>query len=112
MAEFILICRGSHEPWDKFTEKDWNQLNDLFGEWVGKLKALGKYKKGTSLPADFKSVKKNEKNTFVVDGPFSETKEALTGFFLIESNDQAEAVEFAKGCPSLLYDRIEVYQLN
>jgi hypothetical protein len=39
-----------------------------------------------------------EKKT-VVDGPFSETKELVGGFFLIETKSLEEAVEWFKRCP-------------
>jgi hypothetical protein len=35
----------------------------------------------------------------VMDGPFTETKEALGGFYLIECNTKQEAVEWAKKIP-------------
>jgi hypothetical protein len=36
----------------------------------------------------------------VTDGPFSETKEVLGGFYLIEARDLDHALEIAKGCPA------------
>lgn len=43
----------------------------------------------------------------VQDGPFSETKEVLGGFYMIECESQKEAVEWAKKLP-IAYDAIEV----
>ncbi len=37
----------------------------------------------------------------VSDGPFAETKELLAGYYLIDVQDQAEAVSWAKRCPIL-----------
>jgi len=36
----------------------------------------------------------------VVDGPFSETKELVAGFWLWECKSLAEAIEWAKKCPN------------
>jgi hypothetical protein len=36
----------------------------------------------------------------VVDGPFTETKELLAGFWLWEVRDLDEAIEWAKRCPN------------
>jgi hypothetical protein len=36
----------------------------------------------------------------VKDGPFSESKEIIGGFFLIDVKSQAEALEWAARCPS------------
>ncbi len=35
----------------------------------------------------------------VIDGPFTETKEVLGGFYLIECDTKSEAVEWAKKIP-------------
>ena len=36
----------------------------------------------------------------VIDGPFTETRELVAGFWLWEVKDMAEAVEWAKRCPN------------
>jgi len=42
------------------------------------------------------------------DGPFSETKEVLAGFYLIEAADLNEAVQFASKMPPARVGTIEV----
>jgi hypothetical protein len=37
--------------------------------------------------------------TRVIDGPFSETKELIAGYYLIEVKSREEAIEWAKRCP-------------
>lgn len=36
----------------------------------------------------------------VVDGPFSETKELVAGFWIIQTKSKAEAIEWMKRCPN------------
>ena len=36
----------------------------------------------------------------VIDGPFTETRELIAGFWLWEVKDMAEAIEWAKRCPN------------
>ncbi len=48
----------------------------------------------------------------VTDGPYAETKEALTGFFLLECADLAEAVAVAAKIPAARYGTIEVRQVH
>ena len=47
----------------------------------------------------------------VVDGPFSEAKELLGGYLIIQAEDRAEAVEWASRCPLGSDDFIEVRQI-
>ncbi len=44
-------------------------------------------------------VKLNGKRRTVIDGPFTEAKELIAGFWLIEVGSLEEAVEWAKRCP-------------
>ncbi len=45
----------------------------------------------------------------VVDGPFTETKELVAGFYLIEARDVQEAIEIASRFPSAPLATIEVW---
>jgi hypothetical protein len=47
-----------------------------------------------------KRVRFNGPNRTVVDGPFSETKELIAGFWLWQVKSIAEAVEWVKRCPN------------
>lgn len=44
----------------------------------------------------------------ITDGPFAETKEQLTGFYLIEAKDLDEALRVAAGIPPARAGSIEV----
>jgi hypothetical protein len=44
----------------------------------------------------------------VTDGPFAETKEQLTGFYLIEARDLNEAIQLASRIPAARVGSIEV----
>src|SRR5579872_703866 len=47
----------------------------------------------------------------VTDGPFTETKEALGGYWMIQVKSKAEAVEWASRCPASDNEVIEVRQV-
>jgi hypothetical protein len=44
----------------------------------------------------------------VSDGPYAETKEALTGFYLMECADLDEAIAVASKIPAVRYGTVEV----
>ena len=48
----------------------------------------------------------------VSDGPFTEAKEVVGGFWLIQVKSKAEAVEWAKRCPAADGEVIEVRQVH
>ena len=47
----------------------------------------------------------------VLDGPFSEAKEMVGGFFMIDCADQNEAVAIARLCPAAEWATVEVRSL-
>jgi hypothetical protein len=48
----------------------------------------------------------------VTDGPFIETREAIVGYWMIQVNSKAEAVEWASRCPVSGNSVIEVRQVH
>ena len=47
----------------------------------------------------------------MVDGPFTETKELVAGFWLIQVKSKAEAIEWVKRCPLEGEGEIEIRQV-
>jgi hypothetical protein len=50
-------------------------------------------------------------NPLVTEGPFIETKEAIGGYWMIQVNSIAEAIEWAGRCPASDNEVIEVRQV-
>lgn len=63
-------------------------------------------------PASAKSVRIRAGKTFVLDGPFAETKEYLAGFNLVEADSEEEAIRMAAELPWAQTGCIEVRPLR
>ncbi|MBS0367150.1 MAG: dehydrogenase [Proteobacteria bacterium] len=44
----------------------------------------------------------------IVDGPFTEAREFIGGFFLLDCRTREEALEYARQCPAAQWAQIEV----
>jgi hypothetical protein len=55
-----------------------------------------------------KRIKFSGSSRTVVDGPFSETKELVAGFWVWQVKDMDEAVEWAKRCPNPMRSESEI----
>ena len=66
-------------------------------DWIDKLKATNQYESGEPLLPSGKLIK--GPNKVVTDGPFAESKELVSGFFIVLANDIDHATEMAKDCP-------------
>jgi hypothetical protein len=71
------------------------------GRFAGELARAGKLRGGAPLYPDAagKRVSASGGRFSLVDGPFAESKEVIGGYFLVEAESRAEAVEMAKRCP-------------
>ena len=54
------------------------------------------------------SVRVRDKKAVVLAGPYAETQEQLGGYYIIETPDIDQAIEWAKKCPAAQFGTIEV----
>jgi hypothetical protein len=96
-SEFLVISRGQ---WDRnASPEEIQKAIDQFYVWHERLVAEGKMKAGQRLAATGKTVSRSG----VTDGPFSESKEVIGGYWLIVARSLEEAAEIAAGNPCLDY---------
>jgi hypothetical protein len=67
---------------------------------------------GLHPPATGARVSFSEGKATVTDGPFTEAKEVLGGYWMIQVNSRAEAIEWASRCPASDNEVIEVRQVQ
>lgn len=59
-------------------------------------------------PLDHTRQARRVRGSGVENGPFTDSKEQLGGYYVIEAKDLDEALSWAAKCPSASYGRIEV----
>ena len=108
MNQFLIIVRGSDHS--VASPEETQKRMELFGEWVQKV-LNGRYVSGAPLEeADARLLK--SKTEVFTDGPFIESKEMISGYFVIQSKDIDEAVELTKQCPLLGQFQLEVRKMK
>ena len=65
-----------------------------------------------SLKEDAVRLEKRNGATRVLDGPFTESKEMIGGFFLLDCATHAQAMEAAQQCPAAEWATIEVREVG
>lgn len=102
---YLLIFRST--DWYKgLSPEQMQQVADNWMAWFNRLKAEGKCAGGNPLEREGKIVGKNRA---VSDGPFTESKESIGGYFLLTVGSLDEAVTIAQQCPGLPHGiRVEV----
>ena len=59
-------------------------------------------------PLDHSRKSRRIRGESVEDGPFTDTKEQIGGYYMIEAKDLDAALDWAARCPSALYGPIEI----
>jgi len=96
MEKFMLIFQGTGVPTGSPEEMQIHMGKWM--AWIDKLAKADQYAGGEPLLPGGKLVSgAGGKN--VTDGPYTEGKEIVGGYFIINAKDMAEAVEIAKECP-------------
>ena len=76
------------------------------------LKARGVLLESNSLRAESVRLEMRAGKRSVTDGPFTESKELIGGFFLLDCATREQALTFAAECPAAQWATIEVRELG
>jgi hypothetical protein len=108
--QYLLLIYGDESNWARLTPEQISQEMAAYFAYTDALKKSGKLRGGDELHpvATAKSVTVRNGKQGVVDGPYVDTKEALGGYYLVEVENEAEAIEWAAKCPGAKYGGIEV----
>jgi hypothetical protein len=99
--EYMLLFRGPH--WDRGLSTDeLQQAMTKVMAWFEGLNERGKIKAAQPLGGQGRVISGTD-GRFVVDGPFTETKEAVGGYLVLQADSLNEAVEIAQSMPTLHY---------
>jgi len=112
MPHMLLI----HEPLGQRatrTDAEGRALYQRMLHWGDNLKERGLLLAAESLASTGSAarVTRLEGKARIVDGPFTETKEMIGGFFLVDVDTRAEAIALATECPAAEWSTVEVRAL-
>lgn len=101
MSKFLFLLHAEDSALHEMGPETKQALFDRFVAWSESLKAQGVLRAVESLmDAGGRTVRK-KRDELIVDGPYAELKEMVTGLFVIEVADHAAAEQLVAGCPLL-----------
>jgi hypothetical protein len=114
MAQFVLLL---HERTIDFEDMSPEQIQNLiqeYGAWSQSMAEAGNLLGGHKLKdGEGRRLAGWQSDFSVTDGPHTEAKEVIGGFFHIEASDYDAAVALSESCPHLKYGgTIEVRQID
>jgi hypothetical protein len=99
MAQYLILIYENEAGYVDVPQDAWQQMMDAHGRLMEQVKEKGS-RIISSEALQPTSTATSIRDDIVTDGPFTETKEALGGYYLIEANDLDHALDIAKLCPA------------
>lgn len=100
MTDYIILIRENLAPETEMSEEDFETQIQEFMAWVEDMSKTGNYMSGDPLQPEGRYIYKDAIHS---DGPFIESKEAVSGYVLIKAKDIDEATALAQKCPIFNY---------
>jgi hypothetical protein len=109
MSQYLLLLHHDPSGFQRMAPEQQKAAELKYREWMSRPGAIDA-KRLTADPG--RIVRGNNGAAHVTDGPYSETKEHLGGFYLIEAANYDEAVAMAKTHPHVEFGgTVEIRQL-
>ena len=114
MPQYLLLLHDDSAGWAKLSLEEMKMWMEKYAAYREKLRQKNAYIGGQKLADEpGRVMRSSDGNVRVTDGPYSETKEWLGGYFLIEAPNYNAAVDLGRDCPTLLHGgTIEVRELD
>ncbi len=114
MSEYMLLLHEDPRQWSGVTPEEIQNVIAKYGAWRQKLADEGKLAGGHKLKDEGgKWLSAKDGKITVTDGPYSEAKEVMGGYFMIKAENYEAAVAISRECPHLEYGgRIELREID
>lgn len=116
MPQFMLALYDPPEAMGRFqrlSPEEIQKVIEKYRAWTTKVRENGRYVASQKLKDEGGRVLRKREGQFrVMDGPFSETKEVLGGFYVIEAASYDDAIAQIRDHPHLEFGTIELREVD
>jgi hypothetical protein len=102
---YMILIAGNEKTLEAIHQEEGQQLMAAYMKYTDDLKRAGILLAGDPLQQSAKGARVTVSGgkRKVVDGPFTEAKEVLGGYYVIQVKSKEEAIEWASRCPGAHY---------
>ena len=114
MANYMFLLYGGPGSDTGLAPEEMQRIIEKYSAWAAKLRETGRWAGGNKLKdGEGRVLRANGGKARVLDGPFSETKEVIGGYFAVVAENYDDAVALAEDCPHLAYGgTIEIREID
>jgi hypothetical protein len=108
--QYLALIYGDESVWETFSEEQRNAAYEEYTAFAEEARAAGVLKDGDELEptSTATTVRVRNDETLVTDGPYTELKEALGGYFVLECASIDDACSWAAKIPGAAHGAVEV----
>lgn len=108
MNEYMLFIRSEEDAKSDFSPEQLQEHIAKVGSFIKEMFEAGKMK--SAQPLESEGVILSYKNGEIIDGPYNETKEVISGYYHMVGNDMKEIISLVKNDPRFVEGiwRIEI----
>jgi len=108
MPQYMLLLRDDPSEWGKLSPEDMQKAMERYMEWRQRPFCVG----GKRLDSfSGKVMTTKDGKVTVTDGPFSESREVLGGYYTIEAGNYDAAVKLTMDHPHVEFGTVEVREV-
>ena len=105
MKRFLLLIREDLRRVEQLTNEQLHAEIQIMTKWVEELTKTGNFIQGDPLETGARLATSTR---ILSDGPFIESREAVTGFTLVKAENIDQAAELAMACPLVQNGQIKI----
>ncbi len=108
--EYLALIYSDETAWESFSEAERNAMYEQYGEFTDAARSEGVLVGGDELAptSSATTVRIREGKQLVTDGPYTEVKESLGGYYLFDCASLEDAVGWASRIPGASHGAVEV----
>ena len=114
MPKYMLLLHDDPSSFGTLSPADIQTVIEKYMAWGKRLRAAGIITESNKLTdAPGRVMRGQGSSARITDGPYSETKEVLGGYYIVEAGSYDQAIERSRDCPHLEYGgTIEIREVD
>ncbi|HJR60417.1 MAG TPA: YciI family protein [Vicinamibacterales bacterium] len=114
MPRFVLLLHDAPDAYTGLSPEQMQQVIQKYVAWGDRLRSAGVLEGGEKLADEPGKVMRGRNGQVrITDGPYSETKEVLGGYYIVAADSYEKALTLARDCPHFEYGgTIEVREVD
>ena len=111
METYLILLHESNKM-PEFSPEEIQAVIRRYKAWGERIRAAGNYLDSNKLADTGRVLRGDSGKVRITDGPFTETKDVLGGYYMVQAETYERAAELCRDSPHLDYGAIEIRRIE